>query len=825
MIKSYKDITGKYLRANKRRTALTLIGIILSISLISAIGFFLKSLQEAQIVEMKNNYGSWHVMYKMVDESLITKIQSNPVVLRSGTYFAGSESKINSSLSVREIYGSGDGLKLMPYKLKDGRFPDTNTETVVEGWFLDKIKPDWKLGDEITILGKKYTLVGVLEDTYRNQSQGIGELLINDPEVNSPDKILLVELIQNRKLQENVDILKKLSDEENVEDNRMLIVAQGQSMPQGIISILVIVIGIVVISTIAVIYNAFQIGVVDRIKQFGLLRAVGSTPRQIRKIILREASILSLIAIPIGIGFGIAALYGINLAFNIIGGGNLNFISPKISLDVIIISMLIGLASIYISAFLPAVAAGRISPLVAISSRNSITKENIKRRKFHLVWKIFGYEGVLAARNIKRNRKRYRITVFSIVISVTLFISFKAFMDMSLKVYSTPNESNNIHFFVGSYDSENKLNEDVIEDINNLPQVAVSYRVFDADYFKAAIDKSREINEVGDIDGIYNNINYNGENKTLVNASMVVYDENALNISKDFLKEGTINIEELNKENGVIIIERNIIYNFKTENSYYGPIVNLKPGDEILLQLDELTSEGNSKYEFGKGKLNKVKVLAILKSDPFNYGGSQSGIKMISTREVAKKLGSNKINPVGLNIKLRDASLESESKRDIENIINASGNLRFINYIDENRKSTATTLMVEILLYGFVIVVSLIGSVNIINTITTNIILRRREFASLKSIGMTQKGLRRMISIEGILYGIVGSFYGAAMGTLLSYMLFRGINEMRELSYRIPIDSILIAALGAIIIGYLSVLAPLRRIKNDNLIEAVREEY
>ena len=829
MIKCYREITGKYLRANKKRTILTLIGIILSVSLISAIGFFLKSMQEAQIQDVKNTYGSWHIMYKRADDSLITKIKSNPIALRSGTYTTGDTVNINDKFKVREVFGSDDGLELLPYKLKEGRFPKTNTEAAVERWFLDKIKADGKLGDKIKILDKEYTLVGILSDTYRNQNDGIGELVTNDPDANKDQRILLVELNPNRKLMENIDEFKKLSDEKSIEENRMLIMAQGENMPEGMIFTAAVIIGIVVISTIAVIYNAFQISVVERVKQFGLLRAVGATPKQIRKIILREAAFLASIGIPMGLGFGITALYGIDFTFKLIGGENIVIISPRISIDVMLISISIGLVSIYVSALLPAIFAGRISPLVAISSRNSIIKEKLKRRKSHIMGRIFGFEGALASKNIKRNRKRYRITVFSIVISVTLFITFKAFMDMSLNVYSEMNESRNIHFSVvtGSNDGENAgVEESIIENINRLPYTDVSYRVFNSYYFDAVIDKTRELKDIKDIGNIYNDINYNGENKTLMGASLVVYDDKSLEVAKKYLKEGKIDIERLNRENGVIIIGKNRVYNQKTEKIFYGPVTDLKAGDEILLQLNEARYDtSKKKVDFGQGRVNKVKVLAVLEGNPFTFKGDEMGIKMITTKDVAERLTSKSINPIGLNIKIKDVKPESEAKKDIQSIINNGNNLKLINFIDQNRTSKAAILMIKILLYGFVVVVSLIGSVNIINTLTTNIILRRREFAALKSIGLTQRGLRKMIILEGILYGMMGSIYGSVFGSLLSYLLYRGISDVREQSYKFPLDSIAIAAVGAMLIGYLSVLAPIRRMKKDNLIDAIREDF
>jgi putative ABC transport system permease protein len=830
MIKNYKEITGRYLRLNKKRTVLTLIGIILSVALVSAVGFFFKSMQEAQVLDMKNTFGAWHVMYTKIDETLITKIKSNPNVLRSGTYATGKEINIDDKLKVKEVFSSEDGLKLLPYDLKEGRFPENNQEIVLEKWFLGRLQSGAKPGDTVKVLDKEYKISGILGDSYRNQYEGVGELITKDTGGNKEGRILLVELHVNKKLGKNISELKKLTEEKSVIENKNLLAMQGEGMPKELLAVLAVIIGIVVISTIAVIYNAFQISVVERVKQFGLLRAVGTTPKQIRKIILREAGFLASLGIPIGIGCGIVALYGIDLAFKIIGGEGMVLISPKISMDVVIISSIVGLFSIYLSALLPAIFAGKISPLVAISSRNSITKEKLKRRKSLVIGKLFGFEGALASKNIKRNRKRYRTTVFSIVISVTLFITFKAFMDMSLNVYSEINESSNIHFSVLPSGNENLetnvISENIIEDINRLPQLETFYKVYNPYFFDGAIDKSKELESIRNIGGIYNNIKYNEQDKTLMGASLVIYDENSLEVTKKYLKDGNINIDNLNQENGVIIIGKNRIYNTETDNNFYGPITDLKVGDEILLQVNEdRFGEDQEKLQFGKGKVDKVKVLAVLQRDPFKYRGTETDIKMITTKAVADKLVNKNSKPAGVNIKIKDKKFEDEALKGLEDIINKAGDLKLINIIDQNRKTKSAILMIKILLYGFVIVVSLIGSVNIINTLTTNIILRKREFATLKCIGLTQRGLRKMIILEGMLYGIMGSIYGSIVGSIFSYAIFNGINAVREQSYELPVTAIGIAATGAILIGYISVLAPLKRMKKENLIDAVREDF
>lgn len=832
MIKSYKEITGRYLKANKKRTALTIIGIILSVALISSIGFFLKSMQAAQIQDIKNKYGSAHILYKKVDDNLVAKVKNNPNVAQSGIYSVGETLPFNEKFKVREVYGTDEALQLLPYKLKEGRFPKNNTEVAMEKWFLGTVKTGAKLGDKIKILNKEYTLVGILNDSPGSQQAGIGDLLTKGEAPQG--KILVVRLKVNKNLQAKVDELAKLADKNDVVENGNLIQMEGQGIIDSQLITLVIIIGIVVVSTIAVIYNSFQISVVERVKQFGLLRAVGATPKQIRNIIFREATFLAAIGVPIGIGLGIVALYGIYYSFSLIAmGEGFAFITPTISMDVIGVSVLVGILSIYASALVPAIFAGRISPLVAISSRNSITKEKIKRsrRKGYLAGKIFGFEGTLAFKNIKRNRKRYRTTVFSIVISVTLFISFKSFMDTSLNVYDDINESDKLHFSIVNADNEavskRFIANPMIEKINQLPQVDVAYNVYNPYFFDVVFDKNKELGSVKNLGNIYKDVNYNGEGKTLVAGAVTVYDGKALEAARGYLKEGKIDSNELNKENGVIIVGKNVLFNNKTDKHFFGPLADLKVGDEILLQSNDVENhKSQQKLGFGQGQVKKVKVLGILKSDPFtsNFIDSRN-LRMITTEEVARNLSGDTVNPVGLNIKIKDVNLEEQTKANLENIISSAGDLKIINVIDRNRTMTSTMLMVRILLYGFVVVVSLIGCVNIINTLTTNIILRKREFAALKSIGLTQKGLKKMITFEGMLYGITGSIYGSIFGSILSYFLYRGVSNVREQTYMLPYDAIAIAVAGAMLIGYLSVLAPLRRIKKENIIEAVREDF
>lgn len=831
MLSSYKKLTGRYLKAAKKRTVLTVLGIIMSVALISSIGLFFSSMQISQVEEAKNNYGAFHIMFTKTDESLISKVTNNPKVSRYGFISMGEEIKVSDKLTIGEIAATDRALELLPYKAKEGKLPEQKNEIAVEKWVLSYIDKSAKIGDIINFKDKQYTLTGILENSMQNQMENKGVLLSKDNNLDRDNAILTVEISEKTNLKTAIDELKALAPSDTVVENTLLLSMLGAGDFESMLPLYItlgIIIGIVVIATIAVIYNSFQISVVERIKQFGLLRAVGTTPKQIRKIVLREATLLAAIGVPLGLLLGIMAMYSITFAFKLIGGDTVFIVNTYISPMVIIISALVGIVSIYLSALIPAFFAGRISPLVAISSRNSITKEKIKRRRSMLTQKLFGFEGALASKNIKRSKKRYRITVFSIVISVVLFITFKSFMDMSMDISTNPNESKKVHFSVvrdNQATEENmKIEDRIVENIKALDTVDRVYKVYENFDLAAIISNAKKIKEVEEIPMVYLQPAEKADMESRVMTSLAAYDEKALEASRNYLTSGSIYIEKLNSENGVIVINKSRIFNSKTDRTYYGPVALLKVGDEIILDNTQLPSEGET-TKVSANIVSKVKVTAILEDDPFNFRGAQNGLKLLTTKEVAAKLtGESELRPINLNIVLKDAKTEEASKQAIENVIAQNPALSLINNIDQNRKDKTSKLMIQILIYGFVIVVSLIGSVNIVNTLTTNIILRKREFAALKSIGLTQKGLKKMITLEGLLYGTAGVVYGSIIGSLISYAIYKGLDNVREFPWTAPWNAIAIAAISALIIGYLSVLAPLRRIKNDNLIEAIREE-
>lgn len=831
MINSYKQLTGKYLKANKKRSMLTIIGIILSVALISTIGLIYKSMEFAQIEQVKNSEGSFHLVYTKVDDSLLSKIKNNPKISRYGLYNTVNNIKMDENVSVNEITATNNALELFIYRAIEGKLPKKESELAVEKRIVEKIYKNAKVGSKIKFNNKEYTLTGILENQEGSEIGNTGIVLSINNNLDKEKSALVVEISSKTDLKTALQELKQLSDERYILENGRLILIEGGNIDGsgsgtgGMVQIASIIIGIVVICSIAVIYNSFQISIVDRIKQFGLLRAVGASGKQIRNIVTGEATVMAIIGVPLGLLCGIIFIYGISIAFRLISVHSLLAMKPVIDVTILEISAAVGVISVYLSSLVPVIFAGKISPIVAISSASAIKKEKIKRRKNRLAYKVFGFEGVMAAKNIKRNRNRYIITVFSIVISVVLFVTFNYTINTKSKTNPTPYELKSIDFSVvpgSEIKDENKINKNIVDNIKNLSFVDKVYGNYGVYFFDGAINKDAEIKEVQDMGDVYRKVTLSGSEKTVLQSMISVYDREGMEVVKKYIKSGTIDLGKVNKDNGVILVGKSA--KFERDKKYNGPMANLKVGDEIELQ-DNNYKVGEKPLDFGKGQIQKVKVIATVEIEPFIRMGNMKGIQLITTEEVAKNLTKKVlIKPVSLDIKIKDAKKEEEAKTAIGDEIKEAPSLGIINHLSENRRDQASQLMIKILAYGFIVVVSLIGSVNTINTLTTNIILRKKEFAALKSIGLTQEGLKKMIVLEGFLYGIGGTIYGSIISCGLCYLIYRNLDNENNVAFAIPWSGIAISGVAALIIGYLSVLAPLSRIKRENIIEAIREE-
>lgn len=660
MISSYKQMSGKYLKGNMKRTILTLVGIVLSVSLISTIGLFMKGSQLSQIENIKKLNGfSFHIGISNYDEAILNKIRYNPQIESYGLMSQGKTVPVGE-VSVQTNFADHQAMKFLTYSLIDGKLPANDHEAAVDSWTLPYIKKDLQIGDQFKLGGKTYKLVGLLDNRAFTQKNKVGRLLTFKRDFAIGEGRILVEINQKANFNEVIEEIKSLTADEKIIINEELIRVLNPQSNQSILALLVIVVSIVVIATAVVIYNAFQISVVERMKQFGLLRSIGATRKQIRQIVMREAVVLAAIAIPIGIACSLLALTALQSIFFILLEDSATVSLFHIDWQILLISSVITLTAVLASSYYPAFFAGRISPLLAISSRLSIKKEVIKKQKDTVLKKPLSFPLSLALKNVKRNKNRYTVTILSIIISSVLFITFSSIMDIA---------------FASKF----------VNDSSNKSDLA------------------------------------------------------------------------------------------------------------IYLNHDDQGTSVDSK-----------KIMNVLKS--------HRNISEVYEQDFS------------IRIELKDETQYQETIADIQQAVEIKDSIRIVNHLDENKTKKESALVIKVLVYGFIAVISLIGSLNILNTITVSIIIRRKELAALKSIGMSQRDLKKMIIYEALIYGFFGSLQGIFFGCILSYIMYLAVSDIMRINWIIPYEACFITFVSALIISYLSVLIPLRRIKKDNVIDVIREQ-
>lgn len=863
----YTSLTLRYLKENKRRTIVTIIGIILSTALICGIGNISVSLMDHQIRETIANDGEFHATFYDIKKDDISTITNSAGISKSALSESLGYAKLDKydkyMIQIKE-YDEND-FKGYQIKLKDGRFPSNDKEIVLSEESLKKSNK--KIGDSISFnIGKRvdedgnsregdllayenekiinatkkdFKIVGTIEKPgfEWNGSDavvtGITYLDINNIDknqdvnvsisVNKPTEIYEIA----PKIAKNLGLkLKDVSGDnynnkqgihyENLSFNEHLLRLQGASVysniNNSIYMIIIIVTVLVVICTIATVYNAFSISISERKKQFGILNSIGATKSQIIKLVFIEAFIVSVIAIPIGI---VCGTISVDLVFRFIQRFFENSFIADMNLRVvynpyiIIGSILIVLITIGISAILPAITAAKISPLEAIKNSSNLKIGKVKDSK--IVRFIFKTEGVLAYKNLRRNKKKFRITLFSLIISVVIFISFSGFMKLFIKANQVQSSQMNydLYLYKNGFAEDDKI-------INELKKVkGIENFSINNEYSIGTNVGENNINKGYKelIEKYFTKENKNDEVVYNFSNSLFFFPGDEA-ISKLKLKTGKFDKETAIKENGIIL--RNKSYYEEPGKKGDVSLTNYKVGDII------------DAYEIGYDEKNdkeiietvKLKVLATTEDLlPGQLSSSYMGLDFITYDEVGQKLGFN-INKGRMYI---STNKEENTRKAIKEIAEKYG-YTVNDEIEYARKNEQSMMAMKVFVYGFVSVISLVSITNIVNTISTNINLRKRELAIIKSIGVTPSGFNKMIYLESLLYGALSLIYGIPIGMGITILMNKTLGDVINLGMVIPWNAIIISFVGIFIITFIASYIPMKKINKENIIDSIRQE-
>lgn len=873
-------LTKKNLLLNKKRTIVTIIGIMLSTALVCAVAGLVTSAQQTFVNLIKNTDGDYHISFSNVPQEQQKYITQNNAV---DSYYVTKElgySKFESIQNEDKPYiyvvsMNENAFEKGAYKLIEGRMAQNENEIVIPQHLIDNGRVKINVGDKITLnVGtrelmdgsklnqknpylassskeyiyqetgkagdsedyeeqivdgqtKEYTVVGIMKRpntglepysapgytavTYSNEGGNIGN---TDKKVSKTFNFYVT--LKNPKEYENVmNQIKNTIETENeseieVEANVDLLRFEGvlsESTLGVLYGIASVIIVIIVVSSVFVIRNSFSISVSEKTKQYGMLASVGATKKQIKRSVLLEGLYIGIIAIPLGILLGIVAiiilLWIVNLLMgDMMEGTEFVYNVPGMA---ILISIAISGITIFLSCLIPAIKASRIPPIEAIRGTDDIKIKARKVKTSKLTKKLFGIGGVIASKNLKRNRKKYRTTVVSLVVSISIFIALSSFLTygqmMTGSYYTDLNYNITVH-------GGNEALYEKIATWSGINSYSYSYQTsaeidvnkYGTDFAKEELENKKQIYEE-DFPEDVGKYEYNTLGLTIVMVNNDYF--------KSYVKSLGMNEKDYSN---IAILGDDMMHYLGQGKSKVEHYFNVKDGESMEVTMDD--------------EQKQIKISKITTERPMGYEGcyTEGGYLFVSEDYPVVTKDKSELNsgnlcidaqkPSEIENKLTDLKKESE---EFENIMITN----LDQYADQQRR---IIVLVSIFLYGFIAVITLIGVTNIFNTITTNMILRSKEFANLKSIGMTTKEFNKMIKLESIMYGAKSLLIGIPIGLFGSYEIFKSFTNSIDFGFIVPWQAIIISVIFVFIIVGLTMKYSLNKINKQNIIETIRQD-
>ena len=722
------ELTVKSLKKNKRRTVLTIFGILLSVALITAITTFVSSMQGSLVDFAKKNSGNYHILvenvpkdkqkYLLHNEKAEKKIviqtigNAKPLSLQ---YEEGVNEENATKIKVRAV--KKENFSDLGMILQSGKFPQSENEIVIPEHFRGDYTTKIRVGDKLKLnidgKEKEYTVSGIsgmsaVEFHSEEGMLGCSLFTISDDEKIS-ENIDVAMLMKNPK---DTFAFREMLEKElglhELQINNILLDFQGAVVNANVLVVLKVlagmVIGIILLTSIFVIKNSFDISITERLKQYGMLVSVGATSKQIRKNVLFEGVILGIIAIPLGVLLGVGAIWcTLQVVMKILEGtsfGGEVELKMYVSVVAILIAVAVAIVMIYISSLIPAKKAQKVSPMEAIREAKDTKLEAKKLRTSKLFRKVFGIEGEIARKNLKRSRKKYRTTVFSLFISIVLFLSIS-----SVRIYGQ--EMQNMKFakmdynLIAHYDEDDLGKQGEIfrraSKVDGVKKAEI-VKVWIGDpkniSFTKTAEKSRGIEE------------FTQEEKD--KEAQYVFYSLSNETYKAFAKELGLSYEEV-KDKG-ILCDTSISFVRDEEDE-----------KAKKTKYHELAVKEGEKLQFDGGEIEIVKRADRL---PFTQN-FYYGVNVIVSEEW---MSHRDFRYDGLYI---DAEDTMKVRENMEKITGKDG-WTYMDFAEQAEENNSINLIISIFLYGFVAVISIIGITNVFNTITTNVALRSREFATLR---------------------------------------------------------------------------------------------
>lgn len=859
-------ITLNMLRQNKRRTIVTIIGIILSTAMIAAVSTFSASFSDLFYRQEIDSSGDWHVSLRNASNEEIKRAQSDFSIDRAGrsteedtSFEAYTGSKIPEPI----IFCEENVLSLNGIKASEGRLPNKPGEIILQEDFRVQ-------GDRPITIGQTITLpIGeavenpddptqqILSPT-RTETFTVVGFFNRSLTTFAIKETAYFEALPAKNFTFHIDplpaslyeTLSNYPEEISVQTHTTLLYHSGIFGDSGIMETLMIpvaIVGFIIFAaSIMLIYNAFSISVSERSRQFGMLASIGATRKQKRNAVFFEGLVLGAIAIPIGI---ISGIVGIGITFRIISPWMMEAFGMTVPLYVKVVplallgAVLFSAVTIFVSAWIPARRAARTTPIDAIRQTADIKLRAKKVKTSKFVEKLFGFEGTLALKNLKRYAKRYRATVFSLTVSIILFLTtatFTSYMGQSLSLAQTTLGADVLYV---RYPME-RTQEDAP---SFLPQnVTNELRALDT---VTRMQAGKKISLYAGNDSLLSKEMMSFRKDVGITdpfeLSVIALDPQSF---AEYCKEAKLPADILAAPNAAIVVNQVRVSSSSQKYAQIGAFSE-KIGQTLPISwntwgYNESVPEGEDHEQLVSVNAGTLTLAAYTDVRPLHVESAASTPTLIISEEtfdaivksVDTEIHSSKLEnsyhfdsgPINVYTQITETfSFKTTDSQKLVNLLNDYQG-EYGGYTSDiagqMRTGRRMLDMMNVFFYGFITLITLVAVANVFNTISTGITLRTREFAMLRSVGMTKKGFNRMIRLESVFYGLKSLLYGLPISIVLCVLMYMGLNREFGFPFFLPVIPILIVVCTIFFIVSLTMLYSTAKVKKTNIVSALTSE-
>lgn len=940
-------LTLKNLKLNRKRTIVTIVGIILATALLSALVTLVSSFQYSMIEYQKQKDGDFHVKFSGVKMSELSEFKNNRNIESTfetmGMGFAKLDGCKNEDKPYAYVMATDEaGFEKGCFNLIEGRMAKNEDEIVIPRHLKTNGRIDIKVGDEITLdIGKRYDsntesvisencayehdaetltdtvtkhykVVGIMERpgygmedysaagytfvTYSDELAAIDngtksekseadttltvysrytQKALRNKDAVTADIIGVDEKLFEKANNSSVEMSAEESDRflKEMENAKYDIYMNGYLISyecvfpidgsfKALFTVAAVVALIIILTSVYCIKNSFNISITEKIRQYGMLASVGATRRQIKSSVKTEAAMLGVVGIPVGTMSGILASLILVKVVNALSAGWLNFaLSFHTSLPALILAVIMSIATIYFSATGSARRAAKVTPLEAIRNTKEIKIKSAKLKTPAIIGRIWGIGGVISYKNIKRNNKKYRTTVTSIVICSVTFIVISYFMSLAFGMVEMSYASTDYNIGIGmSYKKDidiEKLTKLVsgIEGVDDyLVGAGYDFDVDNPEYTKEYGEYCRQLYGESEDDSqmflitVLDDESYDkyasdaGIKNATAGAILVnkgtfdVYNENSLKYVKKEM--------ELYKYKAGDTIECGYNVYDDTSSDYNAAEGDTESNtdDNNAVEGDtESGTEDNSGYvdeetiNNGVRKTLDVTIAGVTDKVPIGYKSysyatllfmNQKGFESLwadgKSNELKQRYVSYSAYVVAENADEYQDTFEKETEGNPEY---SQISFSVSNLDKQMRDEKSLFTLLGVFAYGLIVVIALIGITNIINTLSTGMELRSREFATLRSIGMTDKQFVGMVRLESVFISVKALVIGVPLGILISYLLCVMMNRMDDaIIYEPPYKAIILCIVVVIMLIYAIMKLSMTKLRHNNIIETIKNE-